>query len=207
MMQIFSPSAAAATASYWDQMFNIWLVVAVGIYLVVALPMLYFLYRYRYRKATNELGAIEQGGHGIEVLWTVIPLIIVIYLAMQSVSFYKQQRTPPLDSLPVKVEAMMWNWSFEYPNGKKSIANLTVPVDKPVKLLMTSRDVIHALHIPEAKIMEDVVPGRITHLWFEFNEIGEYRGYCREYCGTLHFAMLATIKVVAQEEFEEWLEQ
>jgi cytochrome c oxidase subunit 2 len=217
MMQMISVAEAASAAApviplaypapYWDQMFNIWLSIAVGIYLVVAVPMLYFLYRYRYRKATNEVGAVEESGHGIEVLWTVIPLIIVIYLAIQSGAFYTVQRTPPPDSLPVKVEGMMWSWQFEYPNGKKSVSELYVPVGKPIKLLLTSRDVIHAFHIPEAKVMEDAVPGRVTEMWFQFNETGQYRGYCREYCGTAHAYMLATIKVVTSEEFDQWLRQ
>ncbi|MEK7262332.1 MAG: cytochrome c oxidase subunit II [Pseudomonadota bacterium] len=197
----------ALPAPYWDQMFSIWLIVAVGIYLIVALPMFYFLFRYRYRKGVNETGAIEEGGPGIEVLWTVIPLIIVIYLAMQSLTLYTRQRTPPPDSLPVKVEGMMWGWNFEYPNGKKSTTDLYVPVGKPVKLLLTSRDVIHAFHIPDAKTMEDAVPGRVTHMWFQFNKTGDYRAFCREYCGTAHAYMLATIKVVTPEEFEQWLKQ
>jgi cytochrome c oxidase subunit II len=205
---------AAATpiaypGQYWDQMFNIWLIVAVGIYLIVALPMLYFLVKYRYRRGVNEQGAHEEvnPGPGMEVLWTVIPLIIVLYLATQSLAFYTSQRTPPADSLPVKVESAMWSWTFEYSNGKKSTTDLYVPVGKPVKLLLTSKDVIHAFHIPDAKTMEDAVPGRVTHMWFQFNKTGEYRAFCREYCGTAHAYMLATIKVVTPEEFEQWLKQ
>ena len=204
-----SATPIAFPGQYWDQMFNIWLIVAVGIYLIVALPMLYFLVRYRYRKGVNEQGAHEEesAGPGIEVLWTVIPLIIVIYLATQSLVFYTSQRTAPADSLPVKVESAMWSWTFEYSNGKKSTTELYVPVGKPVKLLLSSRDVIHAFHIPDAKVMEDAVPGRVTHLWFQFNKTGEYRAFCREYCGTAHAYMLATIKVVTPDEFEQWLKQ
>src|SRR3990172_4600569 len=109
-----SVTPIAYPGQYWDQMFTIWLIVAVGIYLIVALPMLYFLVKYRYRRGVNEQGAHEEDGPGIgiEVLWTVIPLIIVIYLATQSLVFYTRQRTPPADSLPVKVESAMWSWNF-----------------------------------------------------------------------------------------------
>ena len=207
-----SATPIAYPGQYWDQMFNIWLIVAVGIYLIVALPMLYFLVKYRYRSGVNEQGA--QGAHeeegpgiGIEVLWTVIPLIIVIYLATQSLAFYTRQRTPPADSLPVKVESAMWSWNFEYSNGKKSTTDLYVPVGKPIKLLLSSKDVIHAFHIPDARTMEDAVPGRVTYMWFQFNKTGEYRAFCREYCGTAHAYMLATIKVVTPGEFEQWLKQ
>ena len=176
----------AYPADAWNQMFVIWLIVAVVIYLIVGLPIAYFFFRYRYRKGINEVGADEDGGLGLEVLWTVVPLIIVIYLAVQSATLYVEQRTPPPDSLVVKTEGMMWAWQFTYPNGKIAVATLTVPVGKPIKLEMTSRDVIHAFHIPAAKTMEDAVPGRVTHMWFQFNETGEFPAFCREYCGTAH---------------------
>lgn len=197
----------AYPAPYWDQMFDIWLVVAVVIYLLVAVPMLYFLYRYRYRKGINEIGAVETGGPGIEVLWTVVPLIVVIYLAVQSAAFYSQQRTPPADAMQVSAEGMLWAWNFEYPNGKRTVGVLTIPVGKPINLMLTSRDVIHAFHIPAAKVMEDAVPGRVTRMWFQFNETGDYQAFCREYCGTAHSYMLARIHVVSEEEFATWLEQ
>lgn len=197
----------AYPADSWDQMFDIWFTLAIVIYLIVALPMLYFLFRYRYRKGVNEVGADEHGSVGIEVLWTVVPLVIVIFLAVQSATIYSKQRTPPPDSMVVKTVGMMWAWQFEYPNGKTTVNELWVPVGKPVKLELTSSDVIHALHIPAAKTMEDAVPGRVTHMWFQFNQTGEFRSYCREYCGTAHAYMLASIKVVSQEEFDQWVGQ
>ncbi len=205
-----SGAAAAAEpvaypAGQWDHIFDVWIAVAVGIYAIVAVPMLYFLWRYRYRPGVNEVGASEEAGPGIEVLWTVVPLIIVLFLATQSVALYAKQRNAPEGALEVKVEAMMWAWNFEYPNGKQSTAELVVPVGKPVKLRMTSKDVIHSLHVPAAKVMEDAVPGRVTEMWFQFNKAGEYRSFCREYCGTAHAYMLATIKAVAADEFERWL--
>ena len=189
----------------WDAMFTIWIYLAVGIYLLVAIPMLVFLIRYRYRKDSNETGADEHGSAGIEILWTVVPLLIVIYLAVQSAAFYTRQRTAPPDAMVIKTEGRMWSWQFEYPNGKKAISELRVPVGKPIKLELTSADVIHAFHIPAAKTMEDAVPGRVTHLWFQFNQTGDYPAFCREYCGTAHAYMLSTIKVVTPEEFDAWV--
>jgi cytochrome c oxidase subunit 2 len=196
----------AHPAALWDRMFYIWLIIVVGIYLVVAVPMLYFLWKYRYREGINEHGAVEEGAPGIEVLWTVIPLIIMIYLATQSFALYARQRTAPADALAVKVESAMWSWSFEYPNGKQSTSELYVPAGKPVKLLLTSKDVVHAFHVPAAKVMEDAVPGRVTEMWFQFNRTGDYRAFCREYCGTAHAYMMATIKVLAPDEFDRWLQ-
>ncbi len=209
-ISVMNASAQAAVpvaypADKFDQIYDIWIVLAVVIYLIVAVPMLYFLFRYRYRKGANEKGADEHGSTGIEVLWTVIPLIVVIYLAVQSAVLYTEQRTPPPDSIVIKTEGMMWAWLFEYPNGKTSISEVYVPVGKPVKLEMTSKDVIHAFHIPAAKTMEDAIPGRVTHLWFQFNETGDFQAFCREYCGTAHAYMLATIKVVSEEQYDAWL--
>ena len=219
MTQMFSvigtaaASSAASTAvplaypaDSWDQMFNIWLGLAVVIYLIVALPMLYFLYRFRYQEGVNETASTkEYESHGLEVLWTIVPLIVVIYMAVQSLTLYSEMRNPPPESLVVKTTGMMWTWQFDYPSGKTSYAELTVPVGKPIKLELTSRDVIHAFHIPAAKTMEDAVPGRVTHLWFQFNETGEFPSFCREYCGTAHAYMQAKIKVVTPEEFDEWI--
>lgn len=195
----------ALPASNWDLMYHIWLIIAVVIYLIVALPMLYFLRKYRYQAGINEVGSTEEGGVGLEVFWTVVPLMIMIYLASQSFALYSTTRNAPADSMPIKVEAAMWSWTFEYANGKKSVAEMYVPVGKPVKLLMTSKDVVHSFHIRDAKTMEDVVPGRVTELWFQFNQPGDYQTYCREYCGTAHAYMQATIKAVPQEEFDAWL--
>ncbi len=176
------------------------------IYLIVAVPMLYFLYRFRYQEGVNETASTkEYESHGLEVLWTIVPLIVVIYMAVQSLTLYSEMRNPPPESLVVKTTGMMWSWQFDYPSGKTTYSELTVPVGKPIKLELTSRDVIHALHIPAAKTMEDAVPGRVTHLWFQFNETGEFTSFCREYCGTLHSKMQAKIKVVSQEAFDEWI--
>lgn len=195
----------AYPADRFDQIYDIWLWLGIAIYLIVAIPMVYFIGRYRYRKGVNETGADEHGSFGIEVLWTVIPLIIVIYLAVQSAVLYTEQRTPPPDSMVIQTEGSMWAWTFTYPNGKESITDLYVPLGKPVKIELTSSDVIHAFHIPAAKTMEDAIPGRVTHLWFQFNETGEFPAFCREYCGTMHAYMRANIKVLPQAEYDAWV--
>ena len=213
-MQMFYLAAAAAAdkavpiaypADQWDRIFDIWIALAVVIYLIVAVPIVYFLVRYRYQEGQNEIGADEHGNVGLEVLWTIVPLIICIYLAFQGATLYTTQRTAPPDSIVVKTTGMMWAWQFDYPGGKQTFGELYVPVGKPVKLDLGSRDVIHAFHIPAAKTMEDATPGRINQMWFQFNETGEFKAFCREYCGTAHAYMTATIKVLTQKEYDEWL--
>ena len=209
----------AYPAPLWDNIYLIWLAVAVVIYLVVALPMLYFMIKYRYKKGKNEVGEHIHGNHALEITWTVIPLIIVIYLATQSFAYYKDQRTPPADAMEIKVTAFMWGWEVEYPNGKKVYAffkedynipedwKIVLPEKKPIKVLLTSRDVVHAFYVHPAKVMEDAVPGRITRLWFQINKPGEYWAFCREYCGTQHSRMVAILKVVPEQEFNAWVNQ
>lgn len=219
----------AYPAQYWHTMYEIWLFISVVIYLVVFLPALYFLIRYRYRRGVNEKAQHVHESKVLEVLWTIIPTIVVIYLATQSFAFYRIQRNAPEGAMEVKVTAFMWGWEFEYPNGKKvysffnSVVNpetnaylkpeevndmfkAYIPEDTPVKVLLTSRDVIHSFYVQPAKVTEDAVPGRITHMWFQINEPGNYWVFCREYCGTQHSRMAAVLKVVPKEEFNKWLQ-
>ncbi|MCS6997961.1 MAG: cytochrome c oxidase subunit II [Aquificaceae bacterium] len=220
----------AYPANYWQTMYEIWLIISVVIYLVVFLPAAYFLVKYRYRKGINEKAQHVEESKALEVLWTIIPTIVVIYLATQSFAFYRVQRNAPEGALEIKVTAFMWGWEFEYPNGKKvfSFFNSVVdpeknvylttdkvndmfkayiPEGRPIKVLCTSRDVIHSFYVHPAKVTEDCVPGRITHLWFQINKPGDYWVFCREYCGTQHSKMAAVLKVVPKEEFENWLQQ
>ena len=220
----------AYPANYWQTMYEIWLIISIIIYLVVFIPGLYFLIKYRYKKGVNEKAQHVKESKALEVLWTIVPVIVVIYLATQSFAFYKVQRTAPEGSLEIKVTGFMWGWEFEYPNGKKvysffnSVTNpetnaylkpeevndmfkAYIPAGTSVKVLLTSRDVLHSFYVHPAKAMEDAVPGRITHMWFQINKPGEYWVFCREYCGTQHSRMAAVLKVVPKEEFEKWLNE
>ncbi|ADC90135.1 cytochrome c oxidase, subunit II [Thermocrinis albus DSM 14484] len=231
LLTLFTASCALAApvaepARYWYNMYYIWLVVAVAIYLIVVIPAIYFAVKYRYRKG-NETAQHVQENHLLEILWTIVPVLIVIYLATQSFAFYRVQRNAPEGAFEIKVTGFMWGWQFQYPNGKQVIAFFNMmedpqtkeylPLDKipdtakayipagvPIKVLLTSQDVIHSFYVHPAKVMEDAVPGRITHLWFQINQPGEYWVFCREYCGTKHSKMAAVLKVVPKEEFEKW---
>ncbi|WP_029551307.1 cytochrome c oxidase subunit II [Thermocrinis jamiesonii] len=217
----------AEPAQLWDKMYYIWLAISVVIYLVVFIPGAYFLVKYRYKKGSNEEAQHVHENPMLEVLWTIIPVIIVIYLATQSFAFYKTQRTAPEGAFEIKVTGFMWGWSFEYPNGKQvyaffnmfedpetksylpfdkipDMAKAYIPAGVPIKVLLTSQDVIHSFYVHPAKVTEDAVPGRITHMWFKINQPGEYWVFCREYCGTKHSKMAAVLKVVPKEEFEKW---
>ncbi len=219
MEQVF-----AYPAKWWNEAVTVWLTVAVVIYLVVAIPGLYFVMKYRFKPGEREIGDHEKHGHwGLEALWTIVPTIIVLVLATYSFAVFKKQRTAPEGAMTMKVTAFMWGWKAEYLDEKGNTLKtvlavmnptgydqpedqkIVVPAGKPVKVLLTSTDVIHSFYVMPARITEDAVPGRITYLWFQINKSGEYWIFCREFCGSGHSHMFAKLKVVPEEQFAMWL--
>ena len=227
-ISIASEGLLAYPRAYWENSVTVWFWVSVVIYLIVAIPSIYFMIRYRYKPRENEEGAHIEGSTAIEVVWTVIPIIIVLFLGTYSFANFVKQRNAPEGALELKVTAFMWGWEIEYPNGKKvytffnqvadpeknvylmpekidDSVKAYIPAGKPIKVYCTSRDVIHSFFVHEARVTEDCVPGRITKLWFQFNKSGEYWIFCREYCGTWHSRMATVLKVVNEDEFNKWL--
>lgn len=166
--------------------------------------MIYFVIKYnkkRHAKAVN-----IEGNTPLEIMWTVIPIIIVMVMFYVSLEGFKFLRKAPENSMKVTVNARMWSWMFEYENGVKT-DTLIVPVNRPVKLLLTSQDVIHSFYVPAFRIKEDAVPGTQNHLWFQATTEGNYDVLCAEYCGLRHAYMLTKIDVIPQMDFEEWYRQ
>src|SRR5271157_704574 len=150
---------------------------------LVTFFMVFFVIRYG-RKRHPHAEQIE-GSLPLEIIWTVLPTILVLAMFYFGWSNFSYIRNAPKDAMPVKVKGVMWEWEFEYKNGKHSDV-LKVPLGKPVQLVITSADVIHSLYIPAFRIKEDAVPGMNTHMWFNANELGSYDIFCTEYCGTGH---------------------
>jgi cytochrome c oxidase subunit II len=179
-------------------------ILGISVFFLVGITavMIYFVIRYsrkRNPKATN-----IEGNTKLEILWTVIPLILVMVMFYFGWIGYKPMREVPEGAIQVKAIGQMWSWSFEYPNGKKS-SDLVVPLNKPVKLNLFSRDVLHSLYIPAFRIKEDVVPGKDNYMWFTAQELGEYDVFCAEYCGDRHSYMLSKVRVLPETEYESWL--
>lgn len=164
--------------------------------------MIYFVIRYRRKK--NPRATNIHGNNKLEILWTVIPTLLVLVMFYYGWVGYKPMRSIPDDAIPIKVYGQMWSWQFEYENGKRS-GQLVVPLNKPVKLDLISRDVIHSFYIPAFRIKEDVVPGINNTMWFEATKEGTYDILCAEYCGERHAYMLAEVDVVPGADYEEWL--
>ena len=141
----------------------------------------------------------------LEILWSFIPFVIFVVVFAWGWIVYKDFYTAPKNSLEIHVYGQMWNWEFVYKNGRKTSKELYVPVNQPIKLILTSRDVIHSFFIPTFRIKQDAVPGRYTSLWFEANHTGIFQVFCTELCGTGHSSMGAKLHVVSLKKWEEWL--
>ena len=202
-MSLF-PEPRSTTAGGVDNLFYFILLVSVFFFAVIVGVMILFLVRFRERpQPTIE----ESPSHNdaLEIAWTTIPALVVGVIFFWGFVGYLDMRQAPDESYEIQVTAKKWSWSFTYPNGHVD-NNLHVPVDRPVRLVMSSDDVIHSLFIPAFRLKMDVIPGRYTKTWFESNAAGEYTLFCAEYCGTQHSTMLAKVVVHPSGEYEKWLE-
>ncbi len=169
--------------------------------LIVALLVVFAV---KYRRTSHDI-TVDGPTHNtaLELTWTIIPLILVVVIFTVGMKGYLNLREAPEGSYEVSVTGQKWTWTFDHPiYGASQVGELTVPVGRPVRLLMTSNDVIHSVWIPDFRVKMDVIPGRYTSLWFEATEVGDYILNCTEYCGKDHSAMLAWVHVVPEEEFE-----
>ncbi|HRI67144.1 MAG TPA: cytochrome c oxidase subunit II [Polyangium sp.] len=169
----------------------------------------YFLLRYR-RRSGRVVSVMRQPvqpiSFGLEVL--VVLALFGIFILWWIIGFrhYMRIRIAPEGAREVYVTAKQWMWKFAYPEGANSIATLYVPAGRPVKLILASRDVIHSFFVPDFRIKQDVVPGRLTTLWFEAPEPGRHEILCTEYCGVSHSTMRGEVVVLSSEDYDRWLE-
>ncbi len=195
------------TSSYGKEVDNLfWIIfwIAIFFFLLIQILMIYFVIRYRNRKE-NEVSNIE-GNTFLEIVWTVIPTIILIVIFFYGVYVFDNfQRRPPANAMEIKVIGHQWWWEFQYPNGYTIRDTLIVPVNKPIKLIMTSQDVIHSFFVRNFRIKEDLVPGRYTWTWFKVEEPGIYDIQCAEYCGSKHSLMIGYVKAIDIKDFENWI--
>ncbi|BCS89724.1 cytochrome c oxidase subunit II [Pseudodesulfovibrio sediminis] len=185
-----------------DQAFLIIFGFSVFIMLAITFVALFFMWRYNYKR--NPVATEIKGSILLEIIWTALPTIIVMGLFWTGWTSFKAMRTIPDDAMVVQVEGRMWSWLFTYDNGKTS-KELVVPINTPVKVALTAKDVIHSFYIPAMRVKWDMVPGMDTAAWFESDTTGEFDIFCAEYCGLKHADMMAVLRVVEQAEYDAWL--
>lgn len=201
------PPQASTVAKNIDLMFMLITWLSYFCFAVIGIAIVYFVVKYRQRgKEILTRGPTHHTG--LEVTWTIIPTIIVVFMFYFGFKGYLELTTPPANAYQIDVTAQQWSWTFKYPTGVQS-DDLYVPVDKAVKLVMRSEDVLHSLYIPDFRVKKDVVPGRYTQLWFQAPEAtGKEKGrhlFCAEYCGKDHSKMNRKVFVLSQPDFDDWM--
>lgn len=181
------------------------IVAGFSVFLLAAVTFFMILFLIKYNRKRHPQPESVQESLLLEILWTAIPTVVVLLLFYFGWKDFDVIRNPPKDAMPITVIARQWSWLFEYENGRQSDV-LRVPIDKPVRLILTSRDVIHCLFLPAFKIKEDCVPGLKTHLWFQANTPGSYEIFCTEYCGVGHSHMRSQVVVMRPRDFAAWSE-
>jgi cytochrome c oxidase subunit II len=203
---VFMPAPVTDIAQQVDNLYSFLLWISAISCAILIGGMIYFVLKYK-RRTNNDKTAYITHNTFLEFLWSFIPLVLFLAVFGWGWHIYHQMRAMPENALEVHVMAKQWAWDFIYKSGKTSGNEMYVPVNTPVKLIMTSQDVIHSFYVPSMRIKQDVVPGRYTTLTFNSQKLGDFQVFCTEYCGAAHSAMLAKLHVVSQEDYEKWLQE
>ncbi len=173
--------------------------------IVTGLLAFYFFFKYRERGVAQSTPLVLPSVK-FEIVVIGIPLFFFLLWFVQGLKDYVWYTSPPQNTMDVYVMGKKWMWKFAYGNGgPNAIGTLHVPANRPVRLLMTSRDVIHSFFVPDFRIKQDVLPGRYTETWFEATKPGRYQVLCTEYCGTWHSQMWGEVVVMPGPEFDAWM--
>ena len=174
-------------------------------FVIIAWFTVYFPLKYRLKPGETRKSAHITDHFFLEMLWTVVPSLLSFVLFIWGFNTYVAAFTVPNDAMDIHVKGRKWNWEFEYPDGMKGGGKLYVPLNRPIRLIMDSEDVLHAFYIPAMRVKQDVVPGRFVYLTFTPNVAGEFQIFCAEYCGKDHSGMLATLVVMDDSQYQKFL--
>jgi cytochrome c oxidase subunit 2 len=204
----FMPMAGTEIAAEVDTFYAFLLWASLVSFIILIGGMVWFLVKFK-RMDENQKSAYITHNNLAEFIWSFIPLVILLIIFYWGWVIFEKIRTPPeVVSEEIHITAMQWAWEYKYRNGKTinslSKESLNVPVGKPVKIILTSKDVLHSFYIPAFRIKQDAVPGRFTEIWFEAKEKGNFVVFCTEYCGTSHSNMMIRINVMDPEEYTAW---
>lgn len=200
------PEAASTFAQSHDALFYFiyWLCVVFFIGIVGA--MIHFGIKYK-RRSEGQRTSPLRGNHKVEILWSAGPGVLLLAVFVWGFVGFMDMIVPPANTLDVRVTGQKWSWVFTYPNGGNSTNELVVPVGEPIKLTMSSVDVLHSFYVPAFRVKRDVLPNRYTVLWFQSDLPGTYNLFCTEYCGTDHSGMIGRVRVVSRPEYDAYLQE
>ena len=204
MFSAMLPEQASSVASQVDGLYYFLIALTVFFGGLIALLIVVFAVKYR-RRHVSDVGADIHGSVPLEIIWTVIPFVISMGIFAWGTSIFFTIVRPPDETLEIYAVGKRWMWKFQHIDGQREINELHVPVNRAVKLTMSSEDVIHDVFVPAFRVKADVIPGRYTTLWFKPIAPGEYHLFCAEYCGTKHSGMVGKVVVMEPHAYEEWL--
>lgn len=198
------PEQASTVSKGVDYLF--YFLTANALFFAGLIFLLIFVFAIRYRRRSKE--EVPENVHAplaLEIGWTVIPAVICVVMFVWSAALFFRDSRAPQNSLEIFVVGKQWMWQIQHPEGIREINELHVPVNRPVKLIMTSQDVIHDFFIPAFRVKKDVLPDRYTSIWFEATETGKFHLFCAQYCGMGHSKMGGWVYVMPETEYEKWL--
>tara|TARA_B100000073_G_C23729825_1_gene570467 strand:- start:26 stop:823 length:798 start_codon:yes stop_codon:yes gene_type:complete len=230
------PKEASLNAPIYDELFRILFIIGLILFIGMTLMVIYSLFRFRKKEGQIGDGLAIEGNLSLEIIWTVIPSIVVLFVGLYSYNIYdrmggmkglnhnhqmvsnsnekiwagiSQSSSDALGipKLDIEVSAMQFAFLFNYPKGEFISGELHVPVDQKVSLKMESKDVIHAFWVPEFRIKQDIIPGQPTVLNFTPTKVGKYPIICAELCGPYHGGMRASIIVEKPSDYQNWFDK
>lgn len=211
------PANLSAQGGAIDTLYYVILVLTGVAFVLVEAGILWFLWRYR--RGRGEGALYHHGSNRMEIFWTTVPAIVFVVLAFYSGRVWAELKGPggvPDDAMVLTAEASQFEWNFTYPGSDGELGtdddftvrnHLHVPADRPVRVRLSSEDVIHSFFIPALRVKQDVVPGMETSVWFEAREPASLELACAELCGLGHYRMRAQVTVYDPAEYREWTDE
>lgn len=195
---------ASSWAARWQNLFYFEVAIFVFFSVLIFGVILYFAIKYR-RRSEDEIPPPTKDFLPLEITWTVIPVGLCVVMFFWGTFLFVGNATAPPSSMDIYVMGKQWMWKIQYPNGRREINELHVPVGVPVRLILSSEDVIHDFAIPAFRLKKDVLPRRFTTEWFTATKPGRYHLFCDQYCGLSHSAMIGWVDAMEPAEYAEWL--
>jgi len=200
------PDQASTVAADTDRLFYFICWLSLIFFVLIVGAMVLFVVKYRHKKGEAVTSSAIEGNTKLEIAWAVIPGILLIAIFIWGFRGWIALAVPPGEAIEIQVRAKKWLWSFDYRGTAISgVSEITVPVNTPVKLIMSSEDVIHSFFVPAFRVKKDIVPNRYSVLWFTATKTGVFDMACTEYCGNGHSRMLSKVTVVSQPEYDAWM--
>ena len=197
------PPSASTFAPNVDFVLMLITVISVISCVLISFLLIYFVIKYRRKTDDDPTPAITHDSF-LETLWTIIPTILCIVIFLYGYVYYDEYTTTPKNAYEINVTGQSWMWTFDYSNGKKTLNELYVPINQPIRLVMQSKDVLHSFFVPAFRVKQDVVGGRYTFINFTATQEGVFKIYCTEYCGTGHSDMGGKVHVLSKDKYAAW---